>query len=249
MVNWYDVGGYCSFFGFAVALPFALIIMSYFLLPGRNSRFFIGFFFEMVATALGCAYFTAFYKIGTTASNIAWAILIMICINFFVSLIDICLKFRRPTHSFHLLFAHACLWVGCIATVVWYRDYTRAFGFVSWEAWSFIAMWSGAMIAIAFPPLLDYLFFYRGYLVPDDNLVSVTKGQAVGDTVTPGSDVVVPMSNTRTQEVAQNRAETSPLRGTQDLGRGDQVARDQTTMVHEGDFENADSVKLHPQRT
>jgi len=249
MVNYYDVGAYCAFFGFAVALPFALIIMSYFLLPGRNSRFYVGLLLELAATALGCAYFAAFYKLGKTASDIAWAILIMICVNLIVSLIDACLKFRRPIHSFHLLLAHACLWVGCIATVAWYRDYTRAFGYVSWNAWSFIAMWSGAMIAIAFPPLLDYIFFYRGYLVPDDNLVAVTKGQAVNDNVTPGNDVAVPISNTRTKEVAHNRAETSPLRGTQDLSRGDQVARDQTTMVHEGDFENGDSVKLHPQRT
>jgi hypothetical protein len=244
MVDYYNVGAYCAFFGFAVALPFALIIMSYFLLPGRNSRFYIALFFEMVATALGCAYFAAFWNLGKTASDIAYAILVMICVNLLVSLLDAALRFRRPIHSFHLLLAHACLWVGCIATVAWYRDYTRAINYVSWEAWSFIAMWCGAMIAIAFPPLIDYLFFYRGYLVPDDNLVSVTKGQAA-DNVTPGNDVAIPVSNTRTKEVAQDRAETSPLRGTQDLSRGDQVARDQTTMVNEGDFENRDSVKLH----
>jgi len=165
----------------------------------------------------------------------------MIILNLFISLLDAALKFRRPIHSFHLLFAHACLWVGCIATVAWYRDYNRAFGYVTWSAFSFIAMWCGAMIALPFPPLIDYLFFYRGYLVPDDNLVSVTKGKEV-ETTTPGGDVV-PVVHTK--EIAHNRAETSPLRGAQDLNRGDAVARDQTTMVHEGDFENPDSVKVH----
>jgi len=239
-VNWYDVGAYCAFFGFAVAFPLALVIMSYFLLPGRNSRFYVGLYFEIVATALGIAYFVAFYRLNTTPSHIAWAILIMILVNFFVSIVDTAAQYRRPIHSFHLLLAHSCLWVGCIATVAWYRDYNRAFGYVSWEAFSFIAIWCGAMIALPFPPLVDYLFFYRGYLVPDDTLVSVTKGK---DTETPMGTEVAPA---RTQEVAQNQAETSPLRGTRDTLSGDQVARNQTTVVHEGDFENPDTVKLHP---
>jgi len=236
-VNWYDVGAYCAFFGFAVSLPLALVIMSYFLLPGRNSRFYVGLYFEIVATALGIAYFVAFYRLDTTPTHIAWAILIMILVNFFVSIADAIFQYRRPIHSFHLLLAHACLWVGCIATVAWYRLNNEAFGFVSWEAFSFIAIWCGAMIALPFPPLVDYLFFYRGYLVPDDSLVSVTKEKS---TDTPmGTEVA-------SQEVAQNRAETSPLRGARDTLSGDQVARDQTTVVHEGDFENPDSVKLHP---
>jgi len=219
MVNWYDVGAYCAFFGFAFSLPLALVIMSYFLLPGRNSRFYVGLYFEIVATALGITYFVAFYRLSYTPSHIAWAILIMILVLFFTSIADAILQFHRYIHSFHLLLAHACLWVGCIATVLWYRDFNIDFGYASWEAFSFIAIWCGAMIALPLPPLVDFLLFYRGYLVPDDKLVSVTKGKS---TETPMGTEVAP---TRTQEVAQNRAETSPLRGTRGT-LGDQVARD-----------------------
>jgi hypothetical protein len=245
-MDYYDRGAYCSFFGFAVALPLALIIMSYFLLPGRNSRFYVGLYFETVATALGIAYFTAFYALNKTASNIAWSILILIIVNLFISFLDIILKFRRPLHSFHLLLAHACLWVGCIACVDWYRDYNRAFGYTSWEAFTFIAMWAGAMIALPFPPLVDYLFFYRGYLVPDEDLTSVTTTKKVE--TAQGTEVVPGTAGSTTEsmapkEVAQNPSETSPLRGRDPV---DPIPRDQTTVVNEGDFENPDAVKLHP---
>jgi len=170
-----DRGAFCNFFAYEFSLPLALIIMSYFLLPGKNSRFYIALFWEAVATALGIAAYTAFHKQNMTPTQIGYSILVLIIVNLFVSIVDVILKFRRPIHTFHLLLAHACLWVGVIATVFWWRDYTYFNGYRTWATDSFIAMWGGAMIAIVFPPLIDYIFFYRGYLVPDDDLVRETK--------------------------------------------------------------------------
>jgi len=169
-----DRGAYCDFFAYECALPLGIIIMSYLLVPGKNSRFYIALFFEAVATALGIAGYTAFHAYdGRSATRIGISILVMIIVNLAVSILDAALKFHRIIHTFHLLLAHACLWIGGLATVWWYRDWSRnaEVQYKSWEVWSFISIWSGAMIAIGFPALIDYVFFHRGYLVPDGQMV------------------------------------------------------------------------------
>jgi len=168
-------GAFCNFFAYEFCLPFALVVMSYLLLPGKNTRFYVAFLYEAAATALGIAAYTAWHVQNVTPSRLGYTILVLIIVNLAVSLLDIILSFRRPIHTFHLLLAHACLWVGVIATVAWWRDHTYYNGYRNWSTDSFIAMWGGAMIALVFPPLIDYLFFYRGYLVPDDDLVRETK--------------------------------------------------------------------------
>jgi len=159
----YNVGAYSSFFAYDCCLVIGLVCAFYCDIPYiRRGRFFLLWLFEIIACALGISGYMAFDQQGKKPTNIAYSALVLVIFNVIVGTIDWLTRFHKSVHLFHALLCNTTLWVGAISAMSWYRDAYYYDNYKDIWVFSFIAMWSGAMIALPFPGFFVYLMTRKG---------------------------------------------------------------------------------------
>jgi len=164
----YNVGAYSAFFAYDCALVIGLVIAYYCDVAYiRRVRFALFLVFEIIACALGISAYLAFKQASKTPTNIAYSALVLVLLNLVVGVVDWITRFHKSVHLFHALLSNATLWVGCVSVMSWYRDAYYYGNYKDIWVFSFIAMWSGAMIALPFPGFFTFLLTRRGMYAPD----------------------------------------------------------------------------------